>query len=126
MIIKIFGLAFLFAASSFILKAFGWRGAPLVAIGSVIMLIFLFFERFSTVIEIFEVIKEVNGAGESVECILKILGVGYVSGISSDICKELGEASIASAVSLIARIECIAIVSPMIIEILTLGLELVE
>ena len=126
MIIKIFGLAFLFAVSSFILKAFGWRGAPLVTVAALIGLFTVFFERFSAVSEIFLFIRREEGMSEAVECVLKILGIGYVSGICSDICRELGEPTIASAVTSVAKIESVAIISPMIIEILTLGVELVE
>jgi hypothetical protein len=63
---------------------------------------------------------------EATEYTLKILGIGYLSGLSSDICKELGEAGIASVVVLLARLEILLIISPLIIKILTLGLELVK
>lgn len=124
--LKIFGLAFLFAISSFILKAFGWKGAPLVTACAIVGLLSLFLERLEPVLEVFKLVKEEGGMGDAVECVLKIIGIGYVSGICSDICRELGETGIASAVSLVARIESLAVISPMIIEILTLGLELVQ
>ena len=126
MIFEIFGFAFLFATSVFILKALGWKGAPLVTVCAIVGLLSFFFERLEPVLEIFKLIKEEGEASEAVECVLKIIGIGYVSGICSDICRELGETSIASAVSFVARIESLAIVSPMIIEILTLGMELVR
>ena len=124
--LKIFGLAFLFAASSFILKALGWKGAPLVAACAIVGLLSLFMERLEPILEIFRIIKEEAGMGDAVECVLKIIGIGYLSGICSDICRELGEPSVASAVSLVARIESLAVISPIIVEILTLGLELVQ
>ena len=124
--IKIFGLAFLFAMSSFVLKTFGWRGAPLVTIAALIGLFSVFFDRLSAVSEIFLFISREEGMGEAVECVLKILGIGYVSGMCADVCRELGEPTIASAVISVARIESIAVISPMIMEILTLGVELVE
>ncbi len=124
--LKIFGLAFLFAMSGFVLKAFGWKGAPIVTVSAIVGLLSLFLERLEPILEIFKFIKEEDGMSDAVECVLKIIGIGYVSGICSDICRELGETGIASAVSLIARIESLAIVSPMIIEILTLGMELVQ
>ena len=126
MIIKIFGIAFLFAVVVFILKAFGYKGAPLVAIAALIGILGVLFDRFSAIYEVFEIIKKQDGMSDLVECVLKILGIGYISGICSDVCRELGEANIATAVLTVARIESVALVSPMIIEILTLGLELIK
>ena len=34
--VEVFGLAVLGAVSAFILKAFGWRGAPLIVIGALL------------------------------------------------------------------------------------------
>ena len=126
MILKIFGLALVGAILCFVLKAFGWRGAPLVAVGGIIALISLFAENFDTVRSVFDIAYEVDGALEAGECLLKILGIGYLSGICSDICSELGEAGIASAVRTVARLECLAVLSPLILEIVNLGLELVK
>ena len=63
--------------------------------------------------------------GESALSILKIIGIGYIFGISSDVCRELGEAGISSALSLIGRFEAIAVALPFIAEIFSLALSLV-
>ena len=83
-------------------------------------------ERVSGFFEIFNIASEVSGGSQVTESIMKILGIGYLSGICSDVCKELGEAGIASIVVTIARLESFAVISPLIVEILTLGLELVQ
>ena len=125
MIFEIFGLAFLFATSVFILKALGWKGAPLVTVCAIVGLLSFFFERLEPVLEIFKLIKEEGEASEAVECVLKIIGIGYVSGICSDICRELGEVGIASVMALLFRLEMLTVVFPMVIEIMNIGLELV-
>ena len=125
MILKIFGLAVLGASLSFIIKTFGWRGAPLVAVASILSLMMLFSSYFERLFTVFEVISEVDYMQEATEYSLKVLGIGYLSGLSSDICRELGEAGIASTVQLLARLEIVLLLSPMIIKIMTLGLELV-
>lgn len=124
--LKIFGLAFLGAILCFVLKAFGWRGAPLVAVGAILALLSLFADSFNTVRAVFDIATEVDGVAEAGECLLKILGIGYLSGICSDICCELGESGIASAVRTVARLECLAVLSPLILEIVNLGMELVK
>ena len=55
---------------------------------------------------------------------MKILGVGYIAGITSDICRELGEGGVASVIVTLARIETLLIVSPMLLDVLRLGLEM--
>ena len=110
---------------TFVLKAFGWRGAPIVAVATFISILLLFFDSFESVKRIFEAVEAVDGMQESVGYVLKILGIGYVSGICADVCTELGEQRIASAVLTVARIESLIVVSPMILEIMNVGLELI-
>ena len=56
---------------------------------------------------------------------LKILGVGYAFGICSDICAELGEASLSGAVCLFGRIEITMLSLPFIKTIVEKGIELI-
>jgi len=124
--LKIFGFALVGAITAFVLKAFGWRGAPLAAIAAVLLILSCFSDTLDKVREIFSVAgegDELFGAGEY---LMKILGIGYLSGICSDVCRELGEAGIASAVTTVARLEAVAVLLPLISEIITLGLELVK
>ena len=126
MIFKIFGLAIIGAALSFIIKTFGWRGAPLVTVAAILSLMMLFSSHFEKIFTLFDTISEVDNMKVATEFSLKILGIGYVSVLSSDICKELGEAGVASVVMLLGRLEIMVIISPMILKILTLGLDLVK
>jgi hypothetical protein len=124
--IKAFGIALIGAMLTFVLKAFGWKGAPLLAVASVTLLLALTLERIESLFSLFDLLTGTEGVGDGVECVLKILGLSYAAGISADISRELGESGIANAVTTVARIEALVIVSPMIVEIITLGLELIE
>lgn len=124
--LKILGFALVGAITAFVLKAFGWRGAPLAAIAAVLLIISCFSDTFDKVREIFFVSGEGDGLFNAGEYLMKILGIGYLSGICSDVCRELGETGIASAVTTVARLEAIAVLLPLILEIITLGLELVK
>ena len=126
MIVKFLGLALIGAIISFVLKAFGWRGAPIAAIATILALMAVFAEGFEKISAVFEIATEAEGVKDVGEYLLKILGIGYLSGICSDVCRELGEGGIASAVITVARIESLAVISPLIIEVMTLGLELVR
>ncbi len=124
--LKIFGLALLGAFLSFTVKAFGWKGAPLIALGAAIAMLSVVGAELGKISRIFDTISGVEGMKTTTETLLKVLFVGYVSGLSSEVCKELGEAGIASVVQLCARIEVLLIISPMLLEILTIGLEMVK
>ena len=62
---------------------------------------------------------------EYARAMLKIVGVGYVFGICSDICSELGESGLCGAVSLFGRVEIIALSLPFIKGIVEKGIELI-
>ena len=62
---------------------------------------------------------------EYARAMLKIVGVGYVFGICSDICTELGETSLSAAVCLFGRIEIVMLSVPFIRMIVEKGIELI-
>ena len=56
--------------------------------------------------------------------IIKIVGASYVFGICSDVCRELGESSIASIITAIGRVEIILLSLPAISEVFLIAEEL--
>ena len=57
---------------------------------------------------------------------IKAIGIGYAFGIASDICKEMGEAGIGSALELAGRVELLALSVPVIKELLELAVGLID
>ncbi len=115
-------LALVLSISLVLLKNLGWRGAPVFAsLGFVLILgeIRGFFSEIAKISFTFEAL------GESAEAVFKIIGIGYLFGISSEICRELGESGVSSALSLVGRFEIIAVALPFIAEIFSLALSLV-
>jgi len=116
-------LGLVFAFCAVLLKNLGWRGVPVfAALGFVVIL---------SDLPVF--LKELNGLfgqweslGESAAAIFKIIGLGYLYGISAEICRELGESGISSALTLVGRFEVIAVALPFISEIFSLALSLVS
>ena len=120
---KIAFLGLVFAFSAVLLKNLGWRGASVfTALGIVILL----GEITSVFTEIEKVSELWASLGDGAVAIFKILGIGYIFGISADISRELGEGGISSALSLVARFEIIAVAMPFILEIFSLALSLVS
>ena len=79
--------------------------------------------------EVFGFIKSsasLYGIESSVTAVAKVVGIGYLTGITADICRELEAGAVSGAVVLVGRIEIIAVVLPFFGEIMRLGGELLS
>lgn len=125
MILKIFGLAVLLCMTAFLLRSFGWRGAPVFAsIGLVLLLT----EAAGVLETVFSSARSIGvsaGISEPVSAALKVLGLGYLYGICADVCRDMSEAGIAKAVEAVGRVEIVAVVMPYFEEIIKVGVELI-
>lgn len=119
-------LLLLAAACVLILKNFGFRGAPLVAAVVSVSALSSYESAFSEIFGVFGYLAEVSEAGEYVAAALKVVGISYLSGISCDVCREIGESGIARTVSLITRLEVILVCLPYVKEILSSLVSLTE
>lgn len=106
-----------------ILKEVGFRGTRLVVLVGTVAILAV---TVLSVGRIFSALPEVSEDNkEYVVAMLKIVGVGYAFGICSDVCCEMGEVTLSSAVSLFGRAEIIAISLPFIKRIIERGIELI-
>lgn len=123
MMLKACFLGLIIAFCALLLKNLGWRGAPaLVALGIVLLLseLPLFFS------EARELFEPWSSSLEGASAIFKIIGIGYLFGVCSEICLELGERGVASALILVGRLEAVGVALPFIYEIFALALSLVS
>ena len=118
-------MALIAAISALLLRDFGWKGVPVFSLICFILIISLSEPYLRELTERLLLLGEMGDVSEEVRAVLKVVGVGYLCGIVSDSCQELGEGRIAGAVSFIGRIEIIAIVMPFFEEIIRLGAGLV-
>lgn len=109
---------------AFILREFGWRGAPIFACVSAAMLIGFATERVGEVIKLGGDMFSTEESSEIVGVALKALGVSYLFAISSDVCTSLGEGGVARALDVVGRVELAIIVMPYVLKIIELGGEL--
>ena len=56
--------------------------------------------------------------------VLKIIGIGYIYGMSADICNDMDYRAVASALSTLGRVEILITVLPYFKDIIGLGLRL--
>ena len=110
-----------FAFSAVLLKNFSWRGAPVFAVLCFVVLLSVVPSYLGELLSVF---NKFEGAADTTAAILKIIGVGYLFGISAELCRELGESGIASALTLVGRLEIVAISLPFITELIELALGL--
>jgi len=123
--LKIFGLALLLSMTAFLLRSFGWRGAPIFAS---VALVLLLSEAAGGLESVFLSVEKIGGGAgisEPVSASLKILGLGYLYGICADVCRDMSEAGIAKAVEVVGRVEIVAVVMPYFEEIIKVGVELI-
>ena len=126
MIVKACAAAVALGIASLLMRELGFRGAPVFAVTCIVVLLTLLFDAAGELRESFGLIADMASLREETNAIVKIVGVGYLAGISSDICTELGERGISKAVSLAGRFEILAIALPFFRRLLEYGTELLS
>lgn len=125
MIVRLCASALFLAICALILRELGFRGAPIFAIFAFLFLLGFATEYLESFGELGNRLRELGGAAEGIEAILKIVGVGCVAGITADICSDIGEKTISKGVIAVGRVEILAIALPFFIKIIDYSLELI-
>ena len=126
MMIKAVAAAALAAVLAFLLSEYGYRGKRLFSTLAVVMLFGVGAVLFGSAYSLINGLGTPLGLGEGAACAVKIIGMGYIFGISSDICRELGEGGIATALTTVGRLEIFLTVLPYILKAVELGAELIK
>ena len=122
--IKLIAYAMITLFLSVLLREFGFRGARLFSILGTVTIIGALIIAVGNASPV-DVYLSDGVNKEYIAMILKIIGVGYVSGICSDICTDLGEMGLSGAVAMIGKIEIVLISLPCAKEIIERGLALI-
>ena len=112
------------AALVLILKNFGFKGAPVIVCILMCSSATLAVSYISGVGEELSELLYYDGE-EYVSAVLKIVGVGYLSGVTRDVCLEIGEGGIAKCVCIAARLELTVIAMPFIRDIFLFAKEFI-
>ena len=119
--VRAVGVILLLGILGYLLRQVGFRGSALVSLLGTVALLSL---SVAGIGSLFSHIKNISsmteGFGELVRDALKILGVGYLFGVSSDICRELGELGIAGSALVLGRVEILLICLPYIDKLFSL------
>lgn len=126
MMLRLCAVALIMVMVTALLGEMGYGGKKAVAALSVLLLFCAVTEELSgTVGEIMDIARGAGAADIAVTGV-KVLGVGYVFGIVSDICEEMGERGISSAVINAGRIEIFLLIFPYFKKILEMGIGLLR
>lgn len=106
------------AIFGFMLRSLGWSGAKIFSAIGAASIIMMGVTVMGTLTERLGWVFAQKGLGGVMESVLKIVGVGYVFGICSDMCSELGEGGVASALTVVGRGSILLAVMPTLFEII--------
>lgn len=123
--LSIFGFAMVLVFLGVILRDMGFRGVKLYSVLGLVLLFVAFIDLAERLVFAIEPVIEMGGVGGVATLALKIIGVGYVYGIASDICRDMGEGGVANAVLGVGRVEILLISAPSVVGIVELATELI-
>jgi len=123
-ILKIVGIALIVVVLSFILKELKKEYAVLLMLaGGVIITLW----GITQIYPVVGYIRELTGSGnisEYFSVILKVLGISFIVQTGADICRDFGEASIASKIEFAGKAVILVVVLPVLRSVISMGLEL--
>ena len=114
---KICVLVLLIASLTVILKNFGFRGAPIFAALAFCTVLSLCATEISEILSLFSEFLAIRDVSLYTKACLKVIGIGYLAGISSDICREIGETGAAKCIGVAAKLELVLISVPFMEEL---------
>lgn len=124
--IKIVGFALVSAICAYFLSELGFKGTRLVAAVPVVCLLAFVAERLGTLLSDAREILSLAQIGDISAALIKIVGIGYVTGICSDVCRDVGSERISETVNLIGRLECLTVVLPYFSKIIRIGVDFLK
>ena len=126
MIPKILAIGMIIAFTGLLLSEMGYKGKrSFAALSSVLLLTSLADELYGIFSEIYRIAED-GGAAEVARSALRVIGLGYVFGISADIAEELGETGVSRALGTVGRVEIFGLTLPYAKKILELGVSLIK
>jgi len=125
-ILKIIGAAVLVAVLAFIFKELKKEYAAIILIAGGI---FITLWSLTYIFPVINYLRELTGSSEITEyfnIILKVLGISLLVQIGADICRDLGEESIASKVEFAGKAVILVITLPILRSVINMGFNLLR
>ena len=110
--------------TSLILGGVGFRGARLVGTLATVLLYLAAVTGVGEICRAVLPLAEGELIGDGVRSILKVVGISYTASFVSDMCRDMGEIGVASAVITVGRVEILLISVPYAVGIAELAIDL--
>ena len=125
MIVELVGGAIALAVILFLLRELGVRCAAVISALSMLLILFRSVGRYGDALGALMPMIDGIVADGALADMLKVTGMTYLFGISSDACAELGAQGVARALDAVGRVEIMLVALPYVKEIIELGAELI-
>ena len=125
-ILKIIGAAVLVAVLAFIFKELKKEYAAVILIAGGILISVWSLAQILPVINYLRELTGSSGIAEYFNIILKVLAVSFLVQIGADICRDLGEESIASKVEFAGKAVILALALPVLRSVISMGFDLLR
>ena len=109
-----------------LLKECGFKGYGLVSTVGIVALFVLTAGKIGELLSEITEIADGFGIGDTATLTVKAVGISYCFGISSDICRNMGENGIASAVDSVGRLELAILSLPLIKQAVEMGVSFIN
>lgn len=126
MILRAVAFALITVLVATLLGEMGYGGKRIVAVLAMLMLFISLSDGIGDIVRTVTGMAESAGVGNVAAVAIKVVGVGYLFGIVSEVCEELGERGIATAVVNVGRVEILVLIFPYLKEILEMGIGLIK
>lgn len=124
-IIKIIGIAFIALIIIIMLKQYRPEYAIFISILTGILILFLVMDRLTGIINLIETIKDKFSINtQFIALLIKITGIAFLSEFAVSVCKDSGEAAIASKIEIGSKIIIISMSIPIISSLLEIILKI--
>ena len=118
------GVALLTLFLGIVLRELGFKGSRFISVVCAVGILALCTSGIELIAD--KLIRFGGGTvSDSAQMVMKMMGIGYVSGICADVCSELGEGLLANAITLLGKIEILMMSAPVALEIIERGAELI-
>lgn len=120
-IIQIVGLGIIATVIVIILKVYRPEMAMQVSILTGVVIFVMVAGKIATVIDVLNTyVSETSIDVTYISTLLKIIGIAYITEFGAEVCKDAGEASIASKIELAGKVAVILLAIPIITSLLDL------
>ena len=122
-ILQIAALAVLAAALAFVLRTLGAKGAPALTVAAGLAFVAYAVARYGEALTAIREMAERAGVSDGVGVILRMIFVGILCAVAAEICRDVGESTLATRVEICGKAEILLLALPFLLELVNLALE---